>query len=93
MTTTELMKKAHQIASKFLKVTSVSFETLFDSVEMDEQMRITIFYQNGKIEGNFSVTVYSFQGEKYSVSCLLKKVEVELETLNDKAIKSVEVKL
>lgn len=93
MTTTELLKKAHQIASKFLKVKSVNFETLFDFLEMDEQMRITIFYQNEEIEGNFSVTVYSFQGVKYSVSCLLKKLEVELETLNGKAIKSVEVKL
>lgn len=93
MTTTELINEFYQIASKFLKVKSVCFETRFDFIEMDEQMCVTFFYQKGKIEGNFSVTAYSFQDEKYSVSCLLKKVEMEMESFNDKAIKSVEVKL
>lgn len=93
MTTAELIKKVQKIASKFLEVRSISFETRFELDDMEESMCITIFYRKGEIESNLSATVYSFNDKKYSVNCLLKKVEVELEVFNDKAIKSIEVNI
>lgn len=93
MTTTELIKKVQEIASEFLEVTSVNFKTRLDFNDMTESMCVTVFYRKGEIESNFSAYVHSFSDDKYSVNSLLKEVEMELETFNNKAIKSVEVNL
>lgn len=92
MTTTELIKKVHKIASVFLEVTQINFDTHFTFSDMSESMNITIFYEAGGIERNLSVWVYSWKNQAYSVNTLLKEVEAKLEEFNINAIKSVEVK-
>lgn len=91
MTTTELIKKVHKIASKFLKVRIVTFGTRLDFSDMTESMTVTVFYQQEEFESNLSAAVYSFQDEKYTVNRLFKELESELEKFNNNAIKSVEV--
>ena len=80
METTELIKKAHEIASKKLNVTYINAEESISFTDNSMIMGLTIFYIKQEVEKNFSVQTYSFQDE-YTCEALIQELTNELERL------------
>lgn len=80
MKTSELIAKAHKIASKYLDVNSVSLcmSTNFKNSAPETQMQITVYYNGETAFSNYSAVVYPGRSN-YSAKGLLKVLKAETE--------------
>lgn len=85
METKELINEAILIIGKRLKVLSVDFENRIDFEDNNEALSLTVFFRKkkGEKKSNFTVTVFSFEGKKYSLESLLSRLENEVVELTE----------
>lgn len=89
MTTQELLKKAHEIASSFFKVSSISVSIRHDFEQNFDGISITLFFFLGTKKDNLTVHLWDSDSVKGIDGLLLKfKHQCEIEKMQQDGLPS-----